>query len=296
MFSQIFGRYLVGKNLISAGKLDKALEYQQKVRVKMGLIAVSEKLLTEEEAEKINKRQAGEDKRFGDIAVEQGYLTENQVERLLKLQGNPYLVFVQSMTENGIMTLEEIEKAMELYRKETGFTASDIEDLKSGDADRIVPLFIRSDDERAQELAGVAIRTVIRLIDSRIAIGPSEEVENYEFKDIALQDVKGDYNITLGLSGEENSLLAIASAFAKEEFTKMDLYAFDSVCEFINCVNGLYASALSVEGVSVDMVPPMFYQQGRIKVDGKALVIPLYIKSSKIEVFIAMDTNLSVSV
>ncbi|TCL56522.1 chemotaxis phosphatase CheX-like protein [Kineothrix alysoides] len=296
MFGHIFGRFLVEKNLISASKLEEALEYQKKVRVKMGLIAVSEKLLTEEQADKINKRQAQEDKRFGDIAVEQGYLTENQVERLLKLQGNPYLVFVQSMTENGIMTQEEIEKALELYRKETGFTATDIEDLKSGDADRIVPLFIRSDDERSQELAGVAIRTVIRLIDSRIAIGPSEEVEDYEFKDIALQDVKGEHNITLGLSGEENSLLTIASTFAKEEFTKMDLYAFDSVCEFINCVNGLYASALSVEGVSVDMVPPMFYQKGRIKIEGKALVIPLYIKNSRIEIFIAMDTKLNVSV
>ncbi|NLL76517.1 MAG: hypothetical protein GX235_04640 [Clostridiales bacterium] len=295
MFSQIFGRFLVGNNLISEEKLEKALEFQKKARVKLGLIAVAEKLLSEEQANIINRRQAQEDRKFGDIAVELGYLTENQVERLLKLQGNPYLVFVQSMTETGIMTLEEIEKAMDLYRKETGFTLTDMEDLKSGDADRIVPLFVKSDNVRTQELSGVAIRTIIRLIDSQIAIGRSEETDNYEFEDIAIQDVKGEHNITLGLSGEENSLLTVASTFAKEEFADMDLYAFDSVCEFINCVNGLYASALSLEGIQVDMVPPMYYQKGIIKTKEKALVIPVYIKNRKVEIFVATDTDLTFS-
>lgn len=61
----------------------------EKGEVKLGLIAVSEKLLTQEQADKINRKQALEDKRFGDIAVEMGYLTESQVSRLLQLQGNP---------------------------------------------------------------------------------------------------------------------------------------------------------------------------------------------------------------
>lgn len=294
MFSQIFGRFLVGRNLISAQMLEEVLEYQKKVRVKMGLIAVAEKLLTEEQAEKINRRQAQEDKRFGDIAVEQGYLTENQVERLLKLQGNPYLVFVQSMTEKGIMTLDKIEAAMEEYQKAAGFTATDMEDLKSGDADRIVPLFVKSDNKRAQELAGVTIRTIIRLIDREIGIDVSEEMEGYAFEDIAIQDVKGEHSITLGMAGEEKGLLTVADIFAKEEFAEMDIYAFDSVCEFINCVNGLYASALSVEGVQVDMLPPTYYQRGRITAAEKILVIPVYIKNRKVEILIAVDTNLSV--
>ena len=75
------------------------LDAQRKVQVKLGLIAVSEKLLSPEQADKINNRQAFEDKRFGDIAVEMGYLTESQVSRLLQLQGNPYLTFIQAMTE-----------------------------------------------------------------------------------------------------------------------------------------------------------------------------------------------------
>lgn len=294
MFSQIFGRFLEEQNLITADRLEEVLAYQKNVRVKMGLIAVSEKLLTVEQADKINRRQALEDKRFGDIAVEQGYLTESQVERLLKLQGNPYLVFVQAMTESNVMTIEEIENALSLYQKENGFTTTDMEDLKSGDIGRILPLFVRNKEQHAIELAGVAVRTIIRLIDSEIAIGTSYEATSYEFENIALQEVDGDHNLVLGLAGEGNNLLMIASVFAKEDFEEMDLFAFDSVCEFINCVNGLYASALSREGVHVDMLPPVFYQSGRLNTNGKMLVVPVYIKKQKVRIVISVDMNVEI--
>lgn len=294
MFGRIFGEFLLEQGLISEDKLREALEYQQNVRVKMGLIAVSEKLLSTEQAERINKKQALEDKRFGDIAVEQGYLTESQVERLLKLQGNPYLVFVQAMTEKELMSLEEIENALQMFQRANGFTSTDMEDLRSGDTQRIVPIFVRSKNRFAAELAGVAIRTIIRLIESDIAIGASYEAEQCEFENIALQEMIGEHDIMLGLAGVGNNLLTVACPFAKEEFEEMDLYAFDSVCEFINCVNGLYASALSGERIIEDMIPPTFYQSGCLRTTGKMLIIPVYIKNRKVRIVIAVDTDITI--
>ncbi len=296
MFSQIFGKFLVEQNLITANELERFIQYQRIVKVKLGLIAVTEKFLSTEQADKINHRQATEDKKFGDIAVEQGYLTESQVERLLKLQGNPYLVFVQAMSEQGIMTLEEIENALELYQREHGFTSTDMEDLRSGDAERIVPLFVRSKSRIAQELAGVAIRTIIRLIDSEIAIDASYESDCYEFENIAVQDVEGDHQIILGMAGEGNNLLTIASTYAREEFEEMDLFAFDAICEFINCINGMYATALSAEGIQVDMLPPMYYQAGCVKADDKVLIVPVYIKNRKIRIVIAVDNEIDITI
>lgn len=296
MFSQIFGRFLVEQKMISAEQLNTVVESQKKVRVKLGLIAVSEKLLSQEQADKINRRQALEDKRFGDLAVEMGFLTESQVGRLLQLQGNPYLTFVQAATENEVMTLDEIENAMDLYQRENGFTTTDIEDFKSGDVDRMISLYVRNDNKLASELVGVTVRTIIRLIDSRIAIDHAYEADCYEFENLAIQSVEGEHAIALGLAGEGKNLLTIAEPFAKEEFTEMDLFAFDSVCEFINCVNGLYASALSQRGVMVDMVPPMYYQSGNIKTNGKLLIVPVYIQNRKIRIVIAVDEELKIEV
>ena len=62
------------------------ISIQEKIRVKLGLIAVSEGMLTLDQADAINRMQQVMDKRFGDIAVEKGYLTEAQVNSLLKMQ------------------------------------------------------------------------------------------------------------------------------------------------------------------------------------------------------------------
>lgn len=294
MFSQIFGKFLVEQKLISAQQLETVMDEQKKVRVKLGLIAVSEKLLTQEQADKINRRQSLEDKRFGDIAVEMGFLTESQVSRLLKLQGNPYLAFVQAITESGIMSMEEVENAMDMYQRENGFTTTDMEDFRSGDVDRMIPLYVRSKNELSVGLVGVAIRTIIRLIDSEIAIESSYEADRYEFENLAIQEVEGDHTLMLGLAGEGNNLLTIAEPFSKEEFETMDLFAFDSVCEFINCINGLYASELSYQGVQVDMVPPMYYQSGCIKTDDKLLIVPIYVKNRKIRIVIAANADIKI--
>ena len=115
--------------------------------MKLGLIAVAEKLMTTEQADEVNNLQAIRDRRFGDIAVEKGYLTEAQVGSLLKKQGNIYMIFVQNLIDKGLMTLEQVDEALKSYQDQQGFTHSDMDDLVSGDVDRTVRLFLPSNTE-----------------------------------------------------------------------------------------------------------------------------------------------------
>ena len=62
MFSQLFGKYLVDKKIISDADYNTAIEQQLAVRVKLGTIAIADGLLTEEEVESINKMQMQFDK------------------------------------------------------------------------------------------------------------------------------------------------------------------------------------------------------------------------------------------
>ena len=64
MFSQLFGKYLVDKEILSQEDYLKAIAQQMSVRVKLGTIAIAEGLLTEDEVESINKMQMQYDKRF----------------------------------------------------------------------------------------------------------------------------------------------------------------------------------------------------------------------------------------
>ena len=97
MFSQFFGNYLLENQKITAEQFDSCMNYIKANRVKLGLIAESEGLLTRTQANELNYLQMQTDKRFGDLAVEKGYLTETDVNYLLSRQGNPYLIFIQSL-------------------------------------------------------------------------------------------------------------------------------------------------------------------------------------------------------
>ncbi|MBR6770159.1 MAG: hypothetical protein IKM28_02765, partial [Lachnospiraceae bacterium] len=191
---------------------------------------------------------------------------------------------------------EEIESALELYQRELGFTNTDMENFKSGDVDRMLPLYVKTSNKIASDLIGLAIRTIIRLIDSEIAMDPSYEVDSYEFENLALQNVEGQHSILLGLAGEGDNLLEIAESFAKEEFEHMDLFSFDAICEFINCINGLNASSLSYKGVWLDMLPPTYYQSGVAETQDKLLIIPIYIKNKQVKLVIAMNTEVNLKV
>ena len=88
MFGQLFGKYLVKENILDEETLNKILSAQLQIRVKLGVIAVADKLLTTEQADEINRIQQQEDKRFGDIAIEKGWLTDAQISELLEKQGD----------------------------------------------------------------------------------------------------------------------------------------------------------------------------------------------------------------
>ncbi|MHB8128340.1 MAG: chemotaxis protein CheX [Mobilitalea sp.] len=295
MFGLYFGNYLVEKNKISQSQFEDVMMQQQKTRVKLGLIAVAEKLLTNKQAEEINAIQKKMDRRFGDIAIEKGYLLNEEVTYLLNMQGNPFLQFVQVVTENNILTMQEIENYLEEYKISNNFSDSDIDAIKSGDIDRIIPVFIDSDAPLSGECISLTIRNIVRFINNNIVIKKSYKIHDYSFGALALQHMVGDHEFFVGFASKGNELLAIANPFAKEEFTEMDADAFDSVCEFINCTNGLYASKLSHEDIHIDMAPPLFYSEKKITSKGDIIVVPIIINGVQADLLVSVNNKVGIN-
>lgn len=289
MISQLFGSFLVRAGKLTNEQLKNVFESQQKVRVKLGLIAVSEKLLTNEQANEINRLQAVMDKRFGDIAVEKGYLTNEQVSRLLGLQGNQYLSFVQAISDCGYMNISEIENALNEYQNALGFTHTDMDDLRNGEPERIVPLFLPTGLSQYQvEHVLVCVRTLIRLIDSNAYIDRAYFSECVTSDCVAMQSLDGERKASIAFVGDGDSILSIADGFAHEKFEKVDLDALDSVSEFINCVNGLFATKINSK-ISLDMLPPS-YKDEAVEVRGNLLVIPVHVNGTKVNMISTFDS------
>lgn len=291
MFDQIFGNYLVESGRMTKEQFAKVIERQSTVRVKLGLIAVSEKLMTAQQADEVNMLQSVMDKRFGDIAVEKGYLTDEQVGQLLKKQGNIYLTFVQTLVDEAICSLEDIAVFLDDYKQEKGFTATDMADFVSGDPDKIIALFLPADNNYCARLCGVAVRTLTRIVDSAAYISKAYLTDKLIADHCAFQAMEGAFQITSGFAGEGKNLLAMAVPFAKEEFEEVDMDALDAVGEFTNCVNGLFSSALSEEDVEIDMLPPVFYEH-KITITGRFFILPVTIRGCCMNFVVSADSPL----
>ena len=155
MFSQFFGQYLLDNQKITAEQFSSCMKYIKDNRVKLGLIAENEGLLTRNQANELNYLQMQTDKRFGDLAVEKGYLTEADVNYLLGRQGNPYLIFIQGLEENGIMSRDEIETALDAFQKENGFSDEILKAIQDGNIEGMIPAFVDAKDSRYQSLIGL---------------------------------------------------------------------------------------------------------------------------------------------
>ncbi len=292
MVSSILGNYLLQKGVISYEQLRDLLAAQRKARVKLGLIAVAEGLMTQEEADKINRLQGVMDKRFGEIAIEKRYLTEGQIEALLKKQGNAYLAFAQVLEDQQLMTVEQLELYMLDYQWENQFTLSDMEDLKSNDVDRILPLYIPIGSEKYLNAAGTAMRTIMRCVDTEIYPEKAYVTSKCEADNAAIQLVGGRHNITCGMTGKGQALLQVASIFGKEEFPEVNEDALDAIGELLNCINGLYASSLSQAGVSMELYPPRFSDKITGVECDEMLVLPIHIKGQMVNFIIAIDNEI----
>ena len=280
MVEYILGNYLVETGKITKAQLEQTLADQDTVRVKLGLIAVAEGMMTLEQTAEVNRLQALKDQRFGDIAVERGFLTEEQVAKLLKKQGNAYLTFIQTMVDSQLLDMEDVELVINTFRLINGYSNSEMEDLKSDDPDRIVPLFIPEEGKKFAGIISTAVKTLIRLIDRHVYIGKAEMTSLFPQKDMVSQSLQGEGGLISCLSEGNGALLQVCCKYGQEEFEQLDLDSLDAAGELLNCINGLFASGLSRDGKFLELTPPD-YSDVTAKAKAEICKIPVFIGDKK---------------
>lgn len=286
MFSQFFGNYLLNNGAITEDQFSSCMEYMRANRVKLGLVAESEGLITRAQADELNRLQMQTDKRFGDLAVEKGYLTDTDISHLLQLQGSPYLIFVQALEENDILSRDKCLELVSQFQKDAGLTKTALEAIKCGDFDRLLPSFINTDKERYLPIIALALRNIVRFVSPYIRIETAEKATEYSARYIAYQKTTGAYEGFLGFGSNDDAILTIADGYAGEYFEKPDMDALDSVGEFTNCINGLNATELSYQEVQIDMLPPAFLFDSGIQDADGFYILPIYITGKRVDMIV----------
>lgn len=257
MFSAFFGHFLLNEALITKKQLVKALDAQDKIRLKLGTMAINAKLMTVQQVEEIHMQQLTCDERFGSLAVAAGYLTKEGLNELLNAQHSEHLLLAQSLVDLDILTFDEFQTHLNAYIAKHALTDDALKGLITGDVDHVVNTFVDFiDDEHKPfytDLVTLFIKNQIRFINSHIRIGTITTIETKQYDHLIRQTIKGDHRYFTAIAGDTASLIAFASLYANEKFKVFGEYPIDAIGEYLNQNNGLFIVNKSNEGIKLTM-------------------------------------------
>lgn len=295
MIASIVGNYLMESGLITVEQLHDLLKEHRKVRVKLGLIAVSEGLMSQEEAERVYRLMAIMDMHFGEVAVQERYLTEQQVEYLEEKINNPYFAFAQVLENQQIMKMEHLEELSFNFQRDNHYSDSDMAALKSGNIDHILMLYLPEGSERYETVAGIVIRSLMLLVDRNVWVKDTHIVSRWETRKGAFQEVTGHSGYTCGLVCEEDALAPVACLYGQEHFMVVDEDALDAIGELVNCVNGSIASEKYGKTDDLELCTPQ-YSTNLEAIEGREfLVLSLRLLDQDVDLIISLNDRITLT-
>ena len=108
------------------------------------------------------------------------------------------------------------------------------------------------------------------------------------------QASEGDFSLLLSISGDEDSMIKTAIGFAGEQYIEELDDALDSVCELINCINGIFATELSRRSIDIDMLAPG-YKSGPGVINAEEIInIPVYVFGKMFTLSVVSSDNFTI--
>lgn len=276
MINRLFGNYLVEKQILSQDQLDDLLPVQKDFKAEAATIAVINKVLTSTAAQELLDRIDAENERFGETAIEAGYLTDEKLDEVLTYQSNAFMKFVQSLLNRGTFSLEQINSFLDEFQQKGGYNDAQLSSLIHDDLEECINIFVPLKSAQLKEFILTLVQTIRRLIDSDAYLDKAYTARSLQLDKYACQMIVGDMHMKVYISAPDNDLLAIANHFTGDTYDAVDEDALDNVGEFINCVNGLFATNLSYDDVTIDMNSPEYSVDGPFISNEKLYVIPIH--------------------
>lgn len=289
MFTQLFGKYLVDENVISAEDNRAIHEEMNQTRVKLGTIAVADGVLSLAQVEEINHLQTQKDKRFGDLAIELGYIDEARLDEMLSKQGNASMKYYQILNEKKGISMEQIDGYVKAFQKSYGFTDNELEAIKNDDYGTLISFFALVRDKLITDLAGLVMRNLTRFVSSDFYFGRMKRCTDYSYNILAGQKTYGNNEVYLGFAAKEDpeGIMELAKGYARGVAISGSEEVYDALCEFANLNNGLLSSELSNHDEFSDMNPPQVFL--RQEITGTAYVMPIFIRDKQLDMIISTD-------
>ncbi|MEK6767297.1 MAG: hypothetical protein AABY49_13880 [Planctomycetota bacterium] len=116
-----FGEYLIKKGKVEESELEDALKFQREEHITLGVLAIRENALNNEQLSTIldYQREKGGGL-FGKIAIDLGFLSKKVVDKLLILQKKKHNLIGEILVLYGAIGKEEMEEELRQFHEAAG--------------------------------------------------------------------------------------------------------------------------------------------------------------------------------
>jgi len=283
MFAQLFGYYLLDKNIISTEQLNEALVNKNIYKEKLGSLFTTAGYMTPEQVEYLHREQKHFDKKIGDIAVFLGFLTRRQMEELLDRQDNDDTAFGEALVSKGYVTRAEYENLLRAYRQELGLT-NDINDKNNLKKDLISIYNLDESEDIYADYAALFVRNSIRFVGDDFAFASFQPEREGEQECVIYQDITGAENLHTAICGSQKAFNAFASRCTGKATYKC---SHSDVGDFLNLQNSLYAAnRFASDGSKLTLGQAAYSENEWLSSRDDRLIIPLSFTFGKIYIYI----------
>ena len=171
-------------------------------------------------------------------------------------------------------------------------TLPDMEDLKSNDADRILPICMSvgcmsGGKNHYLHMAGTALRTLIRLADGDFCPKTAYFTKRCRVDNGVLRHMGGEQSITCGIVGRDRALVPIISALSKKRYREVNEEALAYVGELLNSIEEIYAGNLRQSGILLEKEELQSSVHMKEITAPEMLVLPLHVMGEEFSLVIA---------
>ena len=277
MLNRLFGNYLVEKGKLTLEQLNILLPVKKEFKAGLEIIAVVTKAMTPTAVQELINSIDKEIEHFGETAVNQGMITDDKLDELLTYQSNDFMKFAQLLVDHGYVLYDTINHEMDEFQQKRDLSDVQLSALIHDDLDQCINIFVPLKSPQHKELAKTLVQTMRRLIDKDVYLEKAYTAHSVQLDKYACQMIVGDMHLKFYISASNDGLLAIANHFTGDTYATVTEDALDSVGEFINCVNGLFATNMSYDNISVDMNSPEYAMEGPFISNEMLYVIPMHV-------------------
>ena len=247
MSSCYFAQYLLNAGFLAEDQLLPLLRQATDAVPGTPLLALHQGIMT---AAQIASVGSGSDEEFAVRAQERGLLTKSQLVNMHQAIAGRDACFAQVLLDSQLVDYAKLEHAFrQCELAEPNPVVAAVESARIHEIGQDMAFY--------GEYVDAFFRSLLRFMDTDAVVVPESTLLHIAEETYAVsQRLSGDLNLAAGIMADERVFLEMARRYSHEDIELVDDLAVDSIAEFLNVMNGLFAVNLSQRDMDVDLEMP----------------------------------------